>query len=40
MTDLLKLNIEQLPTFTGCYLMKSESRIVYVGQGGQPSKPR
>ena len=29
MNDLLKLKIEKLPTCPGCYLMKSEGRIIY-----------
>jgi len=32
MNDLLKLKIERLPTCPGCYLMKSEGRIIYVGK--------
>ena len=32
MNDLLKLKIEKLPTCPGCYLMKSEGRIIYVGK--------
>lgn len=40
MNDLLKLKIEKLPTCPGCYLMKSEGKIIYVGKGGQPQKPR
>ena len=32
MNDLLKLKIEKLPTCPGCYLMKCEGRIIYVGK--------
>ena len=32
MNDLLKLKIERLPACPGCYLMKSEGRIIYVGK--------
>ena len=32
MNDLLRLKIERLPTCPGCYLMKSEGRIIYVGK--------
>ena len=32
MNDLLKLKIEKLPTCPGCYLMKSEGKIIYVGK--------
>ena len=32
MNELLKLKIEKLPTCPGCYLMKSEGRIIYVGK--------
>jgi len=32
MNDLLRLKIEKLPTCPGCYLMKSEGRIIYVGK--------
>lgn len=32
MNDLLKLKIERLPTCPGCYLMKNEGRIIYVGK--------
>jgi len=32
MNDLLQLKIEKLPTCPGCYLMKSEGRIIYVGK--------
>ena len=32
MNDLLKLKIEKLPTCPGCYLMKSEGRIIYVAR--------
>ncbi|MBQ8954380.1 MAG: excinuclease ABC subunit UvrC [Clostridia bacterium] len=32
MTDALRLKIENLPDSPGCYLMKSEGRIIYVGK--------
>lgn len=32
MNDLLKLKIEKLPTCPGCYIMKSEGKIIYVGK--------
>lgn len=32
MNDLLELKIQKLPTCPGCYLMKSEGRIIYVGK--------
>ena len=32
MNDLLELKIAKLPTCPGCYLMKSEGRIIYVGK--------
>ncbi len=32
MNDLLRLKIERLPTCPGCYLMKSEGKIIYVGK--------
>ena len=32
MNDLLRLKIEKLPTCPGCYLMKSEGKIIYVGK--------
>ena len=32
MNDLLRLKIDRLPTCPGCYLMKSEGRIIYVGK--------
>ena len=32
MNDLLELKISKLPTCPGCYLMKSEGRIIYVGK--------
>lgn len=32
MNDLLRLKIEKLPMCPGCYLMKSEGRIIYVGK--------
>ena len=32
MNELLRLKIDRLPTCPGCYLMKSEGRIIYVGK--------
>ena len=32
MNDLLELKIKRLPACPGCYLMKSEGRIIYVGK--------
>lgn len=32
MNDTLKLKISKLPTCPGCYLMKSEGKIIYVGK--------
>ena len=32
MNDLLRLKIEKLPSCPGCYLMKSEGKIIYVGK--------
>ncbi len=32
MNDLLRLKIAKLPACPGCYLMKSEGRIIYVGK--------
>ena len=32
MNDLLELKISKLLTCSGCYLMKSEGRIIYVGK--------
>ncbi|MGN0995716.1 MAG: excinuclease ABC subunit UvrC [Candidatus Ventricola sp.] len=32
MNDLLRLKLERLPACPGCYLMKSEGRIIYVGK--------
>ena len=32
MNDLLKLKIEKLPTCPGCYIMKSNGQIIYVGK--------
>ena len=32
MNELLKLKIEKLPACPGCYLMKSEGKIIYVGK--------
>ena len=32
MNDLLRLKIEKLPACPGCYLMKSEGKIIYVGK--------
>ena len=32
MNELLELKIKKLPTCPGCYLMKSEGRIIYVGK--------
>ena len=32
MNDLLRLKIERLPTCPGCYLMKCEGEIIYVGK--------
>ena len=32
MNELLRLKLEKLPTCPGCYLMKSEGQIIYVGK--------
>ena len=32
MNELLRLKLEKLPTCPGCYLMKSEGKIIYVGK--------
>ena len=40
MNDLLKLKIEKLPTCPGCYLMKSEGKIIYVGKAVNLKNPR